>query len=61
MDRIILSVLAVAAAAPTALVLDYIAYNDLGAPHETIRMQALILAAIIGLGLLGSFSRKGRS
>jgi hypothetical protein len=60
MDRITFSVLALVAAALTALVLDYIAHNDLGAPQETIRMQALILAAIIGIGLLGSFSRKGR-
>ena len=58
MDRIVIPFLAVAGAASTAVVLDYIAHNDLGASHETIRIEALILAAIIGVGLVGSVIRE---
>ena len=60
MDRIIVPFVAVAGAALTAAVLDYIAHNDLGASHETIRVQALILAAIIGIGLVGSLVQEWR-
>jgi hypothetical protein len=52
MERFIIPILAVGAAAPTALVLDHIAYADLGASPDAIRMQALFLAALIGIGLL---------
>jgi len=60
MDRIVVPLMAVAGAAPTAVVLDYIAHNDFGASHETIRIEALILAAIIGVGLVGSVIREWR-
>jgi hypothetical protein len=58
MDRIIVPILAVAGAALTAVVMGYVAHNDLGASHETIRIEALILAAIIGIGLVGSFLQR---
>ena len=59
MDRIVLPIFAVASAAITAGALDYVAHNDLGAPNENIRIQALILAAVIGIALVaGSVVRK---
>jgi hypothetical protein len=52
MERFIVPMLAVGAAAPTALVLDHIAYEDLGASPDTIGIQALLLAVVIGITLL---------
>jgi hypothetical protein len=54
MHRITVPALAGAAAAITAGVLDYIAHNGLGATPQLIRVEALILAAVVGMGLLGS-------
>jgi hypothetical protein len=58
MERFIIPLIAVGAAAPTALLLDHIAYDDLGASPDTIGIQALLLAAVIGMALVfGSILR----
>jgi hypothetical protein len=59
-ERIVLAVLVIACAGIVAGVLYYIAYNELGAPRETIRIEALILAACIGIGLLAKLLQQGK-
>ncbi len=60
MDKMIFPLLVALSAVFTAGVLDFIASNDLGFPQENIRIEALILASIIGLGLaVGHAVQKG--
>jgi hypothetical protein len=60
MARAIHAILTLGSAAPTALILDYIAQRDLGASGESVRTQALILAAAIGVGLVGNVLQKNK-
>ena len=59
MDRMVIPIVVAASAVLTAVVLDYVAHNDLGATQDNIRIEALILAAVLGIGLAaGSVIRK---
>jgi hypothetical protein len=60
-DRIALAALSVASAVIVAGILYYIAYNEFGASRETIRQEALILAGILGIGLMVIRSVRERS
>ena len=51
-DSIALVFLYIASAVIVAEVLYYIAYSEFGASRETIRLEAMILAAILGIGLM---------
>ena len=51
-ERVAFVFLYIASAATVAGTLYYIAYSEFGASRETIRLEALILAAILGIGLM---------
>jgi hypothetical protein len=57
--RVVISILALAAAAAAAILLGVVAHNELGIPSDTIRNDALTSAGFISIVLVwGSILRR---
>ena len=59
MVRAVISILALTAAVATAMLLGFVAHNELGMPSDTIRIDALTSASFISIVLVwGSILRR---
>ena len=59
MVRVVISILALAAAVATAILLGVVAHNELGIPSDTVRNDALTSAGFISIVLVwGSILRR---